>query len=160
MAGNDQFEYEVALSFAREDRGVVDQFADLLKSKGITVFYDEYETPELWGKDLVAHLVNIYSRKARYCVLFISRHYPLKQWTEVERRDAQERALRDANEYILPLKLDDSDVPGIIEAAGYRNLRQHAIEDVVDLLAEKLAQPKRPSGPPSQSHDLRSGNIP
>jgi len=160
MAGNHEFEYDVALSFANEDREIVERFASLLKSKGIEVFYDQYETAELWGRDLVDHFVNLYGRKARYCVLFVSRYYPLKKWTNAERNAARERSLRDANEYILPLRLDDTDVPGITEATGYRDLRQHSLESIADWLEQKLSQTKGRSGPPSQSHDLRSGNVP
>jgi hypothetical protein len=155
----DQFEYDVALSFAGEDRAVAEGFADLLGKKNIDVFYDEYRVGDMWGKDLVDHLVNIYSRKARYCVMLISQYYPLKKWTEVERTLAQERAFRDANEYILPIQLDDSDVPGITEPTGYRDLRQDSMESIVNLLAQKLTEAKDRSGPPPQSHDLRSGNA-
>jgi hypothetical protein len=155
-----QFEYDVALSFAGEDMAVAEEFADLLRKKNIDVFYDEYRVGYLWGKDLVDHLVNIYGRKARYCVMFISQYYPLKNWTEVERTSAQERAFRDANEYILPLQLDDTEVPGITEPTGYRDLRRHSMESIVNLLEQKLTEAKDRSGPPPQSHDLRSGNIP
>jgi hypothetical protein len=157
---NDQFEYDVVLSFAAEDRTVAEEFASLLGNRNIKVFYDEYESPEMWGKDLVDHLVNIYARKARYCVLLISQYYPLKKWTEVERTSAQERALRDANEYILPIRLDDTEVPGITETTGYRDLHQHSMESIVNLLEQKLTETRNRSGLPSQSHDLRSGNIP
>jgi len=157
---NDPFEYDVALSFAGEDRAVAEELGNLLVSKGITVFYDEYRVGDPWGRDLVDHLVNIYSRKARYCVMLISGHYPLKKWTEAERKAAGQRALRDAGEYILPIRVDDSEVPGVTEAAGYRDLRQHSPESIVQLLEEKLTQTRGQSGPPSQSHDLRSGNIP
>lgn len=84
----DQFEYDVALSFAGEDRAVAEEFGDLLIKRNLKVFYDESQVGELWGKDLVDHLVNIYSRKARYCVMLISQYYPLKKWTEAERTSA------------------------------------------------------------------------
>jgi len=160
MTDRDEFEYDIALSFAEEDRATADTFADLLTSKDIKVFYDQYEPAALWGKNVVDHLVNIYARKARYCVLFVSRHYPLGKWTEVERTSAQERAFRDANEYILPIVIDDVEVPGITETTGYRDLRQHSMESIVSGLEQKLIQTKGRSGPPSRSHDLRSGNIP
>ena len=156
----DQFEYDVALSFAGEDRAVAEEFGDLLSTKNIEVFYDEYQVGGLWGKDLVDHLVNIYARKARYCVMLISKYYPLKKWTEVERRAAQDRAFRDSNEYILPIQLDDTEIPGITQTKGYRDLRQHSMESIVILLEQNLIQTKGQSGPPAQSHDLRSGNVP
>ena len=156
---NDEFEYDVALSFAGEDRAVVDEFADRLKAKGIRVFYDEYDAAALWGRDLVDHLVNIYSRKARYCVMFISQYYPLKKWTGVERRAAQERAFRDSNEYILPLRVDDTQVPGLTETTGYKDLRQHSVESIVELLEKKLMDAKAHSSQLPPSHDLRSGSV-
>ena len=158
MAG-DEFEYDVALSFARPDKDIVEKFADLLKSKDIKVFHDTYEAGDLWGRDLIDHLVNIYSRKARYCVMFVSQYYPLTKWTKVERTAAQERALRDADEYILPLKLDDTHVPGITETTGYRDLHQHRLEDIVDLLEQNLIKSKSQSSQRTQSHDLRSGSV-
>lgn len=155
----DAFEYDLALSFARQDRSVAHTYAERLKSSGLSVFLDEYVSAELWGNDTIDHLVNIYSRKARYCVLFISQYYPLDTWTEAERTNAQQRALRDANEYILPLQLDDTQVPGITQAAGYTDLRQHSMEEVVARLVQKLEQAKAHARPLPPSHDLRSGST-
>jgi hypothetical protein len=156
---NDEFEYDVALSFAGEDRSIVEELASRLKAKGMEVFHDEYEAGDMWGRDLVDHLVNIYSRKARYCVMFISQSYPLKKWTKAERMAAQERAFRDSDEYILPLQVDDTQVPGVAEATGYRDLREHSLESIVELLENKLMEAKAHSRPLPPSHDLRSGSV-
>jgi hypothetical protein len=40
------FEYDVCLSFAGEDRSYVRHVANVLKSRGIRVFYDELERKE------------------------------------------------------------------------------------------------------------------
>lgn len=157
---NDPFEYDVALSFASEDRAMAENFAGLLRGKNISVLLDECSPAGPAGSDVVAHIAEIYRTKARYCVMLISQYYPLKKWTEAERTSVREHALRDADEYILPIQLDDTDVPGIVETRGYRDLRQHSMESIVDLLAEKLTETKSRSGPPSKSHDLRSGNVP
>src|SRR3954454_1990381 len=45
-------EYDVALSFAGEDRPLAGKLAGLLHARHIRVFYDEYEKASLWGKDL------------------------------------------------------------------------------------------------------------
>jgi len=155
----DEFEYDVALSFAGDKRDVAYPFAELLRSKGISVFLDEYRSAELWGKDVIDHLVNLYSRKARFCLLLISQHYPLNTWTEEERTAAQERSLRDADEYVLPVQVDDTQVPGIEETPGYMDLRQHSMEKVVHILEQKLAEAKAQSRRLPRSHDLRSGSI-
>ena len=156
----DAFEFDIALSFAKLDEAIASDLADLLIARNIKVFLDEYHTPGHGGNDIVDHLVNLFARKARYCVLLISRHYPLHSWTTEERTSTSELALRDAEEYILPVQLDDSDVPGIREAKGYWDLRQGSLEGIVNVLEQKLQEHKSRSGPPSQSHDLRSGNVP
>jgi hypothetical protein len=151
----DSFEYDVALSFAAEDQAAAEELAGRLTERKFRVFLDEYKQGDVWGEDVVDHLVNLYGRKARYCVLLVSRHYPLQKWTEAERRAATERALRDASEYIRPLRLDDSQVPGIPEDPS-----EHSMENIAELLEEKLAKTRGHPGPPSRSHDLRSGNVP
>jgi len=40
---NGQFEYDVAVSFAGENRATAEKFAEILKAHGLRVFYDEWE---------------------------------------------------------------------------------------------------------------------
>ena len=155
----DSFEYDVAVSFAKADKAVAEEFVHLLDQRNIKSYLDEYTSPDPWG-GMVDHLVNLFARKARYCVLLVSDQYPLNTWTETERTSAREGALRDAEEYILPLRLDDTDVPGMDEVKGYRDLREHSMESIVQWLEKKLNESESRPGPPSQSHDLRSGNVP
>src|SRR6266567_4003689 len=95
------FDYDVALSFAGEDRASAESLAEELKTRGLKVFYDRHEQAELWGKDLYQHLQTIYRDKARFCVVFVSESYSRKLWTRHELRLAQERAFRENREYIL-----------------------------------------------------------
>lgn len=132
------YRYQVALSFAGEDRAIAREIAEKLKSRGITVFYDEYEKAELWGKDLYQHLDSVYGEQAAYCIILLSKHYAKKLWTRHELKQAQARAFRDKREYILPLRLDDTEVPGITETVGYINLREESIETVVSAVLKKL----------------------
>ena len=156
----DQFEYDVALSFAAEDKAIADQIAELLAARDIQVLMDEYQENNPWEKDFVGHLAELYRTKTRYCVMLISKNYPLRRWTDEERMSAQEHALRDANEYFIPLRLDDMEVQGMEETKGYRDLRQDSMESIVSFLEEKLSETRGQPGPPPQSHDLRSGNLP
>jgi hypothetical protein len=113
------YEFDIALSFAGEDRGLAEALASHLKNADVRVFYDRDEQAELWGKDLYQHLQTIYRDKARYCLVFVSQHYIRKRWTGHELKQAQARAFRENREYILPLRLDDTDLPGLNETIGY-----------------------------------------
>ncbi len=101
-------EYDVALSYAGEDRAYVEKVATLLKEKDVKVFYDKYETVSMWEKNLYDHLSSVYGEKSKYTVMFISKHYRKKNWTNLEREAAQARAFTDNQEYILPVRFDDT----------------------------------------------------
>ncbi len=86
---NDEFTHDIALSFTGENRPYMEQVAAALKGRDVRVFYDDYERAILWGKDLYAHLSDVYRTRARYTAIFISKHYAAKVWTNHERRSAQ-----------------------------------------------------------------------
>ena len=131
--------YDVALSFAAEDRQHAKALADLLKAGGYEPFYDENELANLWGKNLYDYLSWVYKDQAHYCVMFLSKYYEKKLWTTHERQLAQARAFQENREYILPVCLDDTEIPGIPPTVGYLDLRMMTIEEVYEVLIEKLA---------------------
>ncbi len=137
------FEYDVGLSFAGEQREYVEQVADELKSRGIRVFYDDYEKGTLWGKDLYAHLSEIYEYMCRYCVIFVSEEYAGKVWPNHERQSAQSRALAEKHEYILPARFDDTDIPGLLDTVGYIDLNKTSPFQLCDLISEKVGDEQR-----------------
>jgi hypothetical protein len=145
---NHRYEYDAALSFAQEDEAVARKLGEALASKDIRVLYDEAEAAQLGGGNFVTHIAELFRTRAQYCLLLISQHYPLKHWTEAERTSTQQHALRDAAKYILPIQLEDNNLP------------QQSVESIADELQRKLRSSKPQSGPPEESHDLRSGNVP
>lgn len=130
--------YDIVLSFAGEDREYAGRLAELLKRDSFVVFYDESEEHDLWGKNLYDHLTEVYSKLGRYCVMFLSRHYAAKQWPTLERRAAQERAFKENEEYILPIRIDDTEIPGMLGTVAYQDLREKSIEAICEILKKKL----------------------
>lgn len=137
-----ELQYDVVVSFAGEDRATAERFASLVKAEGFTVFYDFWEKADLWGRNLYQHLADVYSKKARYCVLFISAAYAKKAWTRHEMQAAQERAFRENEAYILPVRIDDTALPGIGETVAYLDLRRETIEEVAKIAVKKLISTK------------------
>jgi hypothetical protein len=138
-----EFEYDVALSFAGEQREYVERVASNLRSGGVRVFYDSYEKADLWGKDLYEHLDYVYQRAARFCVVFASVDYAMKMWTSHERRSAQARAIEEKVEYILPARFDDTEIPGIRKTVGHIDLTQVSADELSQLIVEKLGPRSR-----------------
>ena len=141
------YSYDVALSFAGEQRPYVEGVAEGCRQAGIRVFYDTYEMANLWGKDLYQHLDWVYSAAARYCVVFISDDYVAKAWSTHEQRSAQERAFRQNSEYILPVIFDGTRAPGLPSTVGYVDARAVSPKEVVRLIERKLDDPPRGGAP-------------
>jgi hypothetical protein len=115
-----------------------EKVAAALRRRGIRPFYDDHEKAALWGKDLYEHLDWIYQKAARYCVLFASEAYAEKVWTTHERRRAQARALQSAAEYVLPVRFDDTEIPGLRPTVAYVEAASNTPAQLAKLISEKL----------------------
>lgn len=131
-------DYDVALSYAGEDRAYVQQVADLLTRHGVRVFYDQDMVAELWGSDLYVTLDEVYRKRARFVVVFVSGAYVSKPWTRHERQSAQARTLLEPGPYLLPVRLDDSELPGLRPTMAYLDARRTSVERLVELIRRKL----------------------
>ncbi len=114
-----EYKLEVALSFAGEDREFVRKVAELLQAEDVSVFYDESESIPLWGKDLAVELAQVYGKRARFVVVFVSESYAKKAWPRHEFRSALAAAIESEGERILPVRLDDTKLPGLRSTVAY-----------------------------------------
>jgi hypothetical protein len=133
------FEFDIAISFAGPQRSIAESIATHVKNSGFSVFYDAFFPEQLWGKDLPVFFDEVFRTKSRYCLIVISRDYVERDWTNRERQSAVERAIKErGREYILPLKVDDAELPGVPGTIGYVSLDEYTPEQVADMLVNKL----------------------
>ena len=130
--------YEVALSFAGEQRGYVEGVALALQARGIAVFYDEFEKTALWGKHLSEELQAVYERKSGRVVIFVSKAWVDKAWPRHERRAAVSRAIREPGEYVLPVRFDDTPVPGLPDSVTYLEAQDYSPAELASVIAQKI----------------------
>ena len=131
-----EFEYDFALSFAGENREFVESCAEILRSLNVNVFYDNYEKEVLLGKNLYSYLADIYQNRARFAVVFISKAYKEKRWTKHELEYIVARKFQQDEEYLLPVKLDDTELNEIPPTTGY--LQGNTPLNVAITIAKKL----------------------
>lgn len=139
------YEYDVALSFAGEQRDYVREVAKVLAEEyDLRVFFDEFEEEKLWGKNLYDYLYEIYSQKSKYVIIFVSKEYKEKIWTNHERQAAQEKAFQLKNkEYILPVKFDDTNIPSLPSTIKYLDASKYSPYQIALSFAKKMnLQPK------------------
>lgn len=138
LYSDNNFEYDVALSFAGEQRPFMESLSYMLKAHGVRVFLDTDESASLWGENLVDELFNIYANRSRYCVILVSKDYNEKEWTNLERQAAQDRAFREKGRgYILPIRFDKTELRSLPSTVAYLNASL-GVEKIYELLLQKL----------------------
>ena len=102
------------------------------------MFYDDFYKADLLGKDLSRYFKNIYGKNSVFIVIFISKHYQLKDWTNFEFEIAREEAMNRQDDFILPIRLDDTPLYGLEKNISYLNYKMQGLERTVEILYEKI----------------------
>lgn len=129
----------MALTYASEQDAYVKGVYLELTQRGVKVFYAPFEEAKLWGEDLVPYLDRIYREQAKLCVMFISKEYVSKAWPSHERRSALAKQLIAKSVYILPVRFDDTPVPGLPVTLAYVWAKNHDSVSLAGMIESKLA---------------------
>ena len=138
---SEKYDFDIAVTFAGEDRALVNDVVDQVKTAGYSVFYDEDEQAALWGEELTEYFPDIYERRARYAVMFISSDYAAKPWTRLERRSVLLRALNQETPYLLPVRIDQTTLPGVRETISYLDAKKLGASGIANAIQTKLGTP-------------------
>src|SRR5215470_20261036 len=117
--------YQIALSYAEEDRDYVGKVAAALDKYGIRYFDERAEPQTYWGKYRSEEIAEIYNHQTDHVVLFISQAYVSSLSTTRERRLAVGLMDKQREPFVLPARFDKSEVPGLptdvvpVELAGF-----------------------------------------
>ena len=130
--------YQVALSFAGEQRDYVEDVARHLAARSIDVFYDGFQQTWLWGRDGVEAFYEVFAETSNFVVMFISAEYVAKPWTRHERKSALSRMLMEESEYVLPVRFDDTPVPGLSESIQYLEANDFTPAQLASAIIEKI----------------------
>lgn len=135
--------FAVGLSFASEQRSYVQDVALSLKEKGVTVFYDRFHEVDLWGCDLVDTLNDLYSERMSLVIVFVSKEYVEKDFTNVERRAALSKAITTRQKYVLPVRFDNAKLPGLPSTIAYLNATDNSPEQLAVKICKVLGISER-----------------
>jgi hypothetical protein len=141
------YTYEVALSFAGEDRAFADAVAKGLREAGVNVFYDDFYAEDLWGEDLAVKLREVYHSSSQFCIMILSENYVDKIWPSHERQQAIERMVRERGKaYVLPVRLDgfNGEIPGLSGTISYLAVRSSDHQKIVGAFLRKIGRKNTP----------------
>lgn len=131
--------FDVAITVAGPEREFARALAQHLEAAGLAVFYDEFYPEHLWGQNLADAFDDIFRKKSRFCVMFVSRASADREWTNHERQSALARALKERGKaYVLPVRVDDTELPGLPSTIGWLSLRELGIDKIARLLVIKV----------------------
>ncbi len=134
--------YDIAISYSSKDREYVEQVVSELKKVGINTFYDKDCEHDLWGEELKSYLTEVYQDKTKYVMVFISKHYAESIWSIHEFRSALAGETKKAGKYILPVRLDDTKLLGLIETICFKDFSKTSPVELAETVRRILIDSK------------------
>ncbi len=161
-----EYKYDVAISFAEEDRNAALALALALELQGIkNVYYYPLYYEATWGADLEQKLTKIYSTDAKYAVVFASARYFQKTFCHIEMEAIQKRAQSNKDlVYMLPVIVEPSvvEVTSNYFSVGYVSWNFNPKEIarlVAELLGNSITEIEKIKETTGVDFTLFTGNI-
>lgn len=138
----------VAFSFAGEQRELVCSIANAVEARlgRGAVFFDEWFEHYIAGEDADLKLQDIYSARCELAVVCVSERYGSKPWTQAEHRAIRARFMKcdvdidkRERESIMPIRVGDGEVKGILFNAIVPDVRRKTVDEVVELIVARLS---------------------
>ena len=107
---NREYAYDIALSFAGENRELARHIANQLGHLDVRVFFDEHFETNFLGKTWSNQFKEIFGETSRFVVCLLDAHHKNKLWPTFERDCFNPRV---PAEEVFPIFLDDTAFPGI-----------------------------------------------
>lgn len=135
--GEKNEEFDIAISFAGENRDLARKFSEKLEIFDVSVFFDELYEVNLLGKALTKQFTKIFNEESKFVLCLLDNNHKAKIWPTFERETFRERV---AEEAIIPVYLDDTIFLGIPEDLYGFDLKNNLTEDDIDNAVIKLVE--------------------
>lgn len=129
--------FDFAISYADEERGIANDIYRFLINKGATVFFSNNEKSFLLGKKLKSKFSSVFSTETKFVVVIVSKSYRKKNWTKFELNTALFESKNRQYEFILPVRIDDTALNGLDDDICYIDFRKEGLIETIDLLYQK-----------------------
>lgn len=104
------YKFDIAISFAGENRKLADYISTILSILDFEIFYDELYEANYLGSSWSEKFEEIFNNESRYVVCLLDSNHKEKIWPTFERECFQERIKEQA---VIPIFLDDTKFVGI-----------------------------------------------
>jgi hypothetical protein len=139
--------FQVAFSLAGEERDLVRAIAEAVEKElgSPNVFFDEWFEHYIAGDDADLKLQEIYGKRCVLAVVCVSGGYGSKPWTLAEHAAIRARQMKARTstdkldrDGILPIRVGDGDVEGILFNTIAPDIRKGSVADAAELIIGRL----------------------
>ncbi len=137
------FTYDIALSFANEDLAIAQAIAGELKRLHIKPYL--YTEEITLTSNLTANTWNVYTQESRFVLVVISKDYKEKKWASLEWDAIQTVHRPKGIPYMIPLRIDDTELPGLhpdIIFSKWEGNASHTAISLFELIFSKSTKKK------------------
>jgi len=130
------YEFDIAISFAGENRELARLIAGQLESLDCSVFFDERYEANYLGAALHKHFEEVFRNRSRLVVCLLDKHHLEKIWPTFEREAFTPRI---AEEAVVPIFLDDTAFPGIPNDIAGIKFQRRDDESLENQVADEIS---------------------
>jgi tetratricopeptide (TPR) repeat protein len=135
--------FKVALSFAGEQRGFVEEVANILAARfdRTAVLYDKFHEAEFSRPRLAHLLMDLYQDESELIVVIACPDYQNKPWTGLEWDTIHDKFVRDRrHDEVMLCRFGLVQMPGSLSTDGWCQLDDKSPADLVELIRGRLAR--------------------
>ena len=112
----------VFISYSGKDRSFVERLATDLRSKGLYVWFDQWE---LKVGDSIVDKINAGLTSHDYLIVVLSKASVRSQWVMKELNAGLMRELEERRVVVLPILVEDCDIPALLSDKVYADFRDN-----------------------------------
>lgn len=116
--------FDIAVSYASEQRDYVKRFVEFMRKKRLKVYFDVNEQTRMLGTLLHEELPHIYSQESLIRVIFLSEEYTNKPFTKLESEIILAENVFDKNKMYV-FKFSDVSLPGLNRNMVYASIKDY-----------------------------------
>lgn len=136
---DEEFEYDVAFSFAAQDEALALQLNDLVSDRLKTFIYSERQK-ELAGTDGQTTFSDVYGKKARVVVILYRKEWGQTRWTGVEMNAIRTRAFEQGFDFTVFIPVEPSpNIPAWLPPTRlYVGLERWGVEGAAVVIEQRV----------------------
>ncbi|MFC1937437.1 toll/interleukin-1 receptor domain-containing protein [Chloroflexota bacterium] len=120
----------VFISYASADRSFASKLANDLKSKGLNVWFDQWE---LKVGDSLTHKIGSAIKTQDFLIVVLSKASVESEWVLKELSIGLMRELEERRVVVLPIVIEDCDIPPLLSDKVYADFRRNYASGLVKL---------------------------